>query len=244
MQARNILANLSPNPTRPEKPSPTYNSDRIAYETLWISFPFARQFHCVRFLAVWKANKYVNRESISSKHFGGFYRTHFASSSNCCSWLRHVCEIFATVVWWASNNVVLNPFCVNAFTPPHICEACFVLGNWRYCALRQGQIYIKPLKYVGYVAVMESRDLVSRSRRLRSRLHHSYVVVQIFQCDISGHSPVEIKNPVPVSQARFRQFGVIENFYAESMKAATNAMIAGHSIQIEYWRSSILSYSA
>jgi len=150
MQARNILANLSPNPTRPEKPSPTYNSDRIAYETLWISFPFARQFHCVRFLAVWKANKYVNRESISSKHFGGFYRTHFASSSNCCSWLRHVCEIFATVVWWASNNVVLNPFCVNAFTPPHICEACFVLGNWRYCTLRQGQIDIKPLKYAAY----------------------------------------------------------------------------------------------
>jgi len=28
----NILANLNPNPTR--KNSPTYNSDRIAYETL------------------------------------------------------------------------------------------------------------------------------------------------------------------------------------------------------------------
>jgi len=93
--------------------------------------------------------------------------------------IRRVCEIFAAVVWWASHIVVLNPFCVNAFTPPHICEACFVLGNWRYCALRQGQIYIKPLKYVGYV------------------------VGQIFQCGISGHSPVEIKNPVPISQARF-----------------------------------------
>ena len=57
------------------------------------------------------------------------------------------------------------------------------------------------------------------------------MVGQIFQCDISGHSPVEIKNPVPASQARFRQFGVIESFYAESMNAATNAMIAGHSIQ-------------
>jgi len=153
--------------------------------------------------AVWKANKYANREFISCKHLGGFYRTHFASSSNCCSWLRHVCEIFAAVVWWASHNVVLNPFCVNAFTKQHICEACFVLGNWRYCTLRQGQIDIKPLKYVGYV------------------------VGEIFQCDISGHSPVEIQNPVPVSQARFRQFGVIESFYAESMKAATNAMIAG-----------------
>ena len=133
---------------------------------------------------------------------------------------------FATVVWWASHNVLLNPFCVNAFTPRHICEACFVLGNWRYSTLRQGQIDIKPLKYVGCV------------------------VGQIFQCDISGHSPVEIKNPVPVCQARFRQFGVIESFHAESMKAATNAMIAGHSIQKlqtfywEYWRSCILSYSA
>jgi len=187
--------------------NPARNSDRIAYETLWTSFPSARQFRCVRFLAVWKANKYANRESISCKHLVGFYLTHFASSSNCCSWLRHVCKIFAAVVWWASHNVLLNPFCVNAFTPRQICEAWFVSGNWRYCTLRQGQIDITPLKYVGYV------------------------VGQIFQCDISGHLPVEIKNPVPVSQARFRQFGVIESFYAKSMKAATNAMIAGHSCQ-------------
>jgi len=49
--------------------------------------------------------------------------------------------------------------------------------------------------------------------------------------DISGDSPVEVKNPVPANQARFPQFSAIESFYAESMKAPTSAVIAGHSIQ-------------
>ena len=49
---------------------------------------FTRQFSCVRFLTVWKSEKYANREANSYNHLNAFYLTCFA----------RVCENFAAVV--------------------------------------------------------------------------------------------------------------------------------------------------
>ena len=52
------------------------------------SHPFMRRFRCVRFLAVWKSSKHVNREPSSCNHLGAFHLMCFA----------RVYEIFTAVV--------------------------------------------------------------------------------------------------------------------------------------------------